>query len=92
MNPIEIERQLAVLLNEAEVAAATVAARLADMDALSAPEFEALYAPAEGARAAAKFKSAAKLAARQKLALGLLHTALVRASQTATFPRTRTGK
>ena len=92
MNPIEIERQLAVLLNEAETAAATVAEKLAMMDALSTPEFEANYGEAEGAKAAAKYQASARLVARLKLSLGLLHNALVKAQSTATFPRPRTGK
>jgi len=92
MNPIDIERAIAVELNLAESELASVAARLAKIDALADDTFEANYDPAAVAKAAAKGSAAMQIVARAKLRLGNLHSALLAASNMATFPRPRSGK
>ena len=92
MNPIDIERAIAVELNLAESELASVAARLAKIDALADDAFEANYAPNAVAKAAAKGSAAMQMAAKMKVRLSLLHAALVSAQSTAAFPRPRSGK
>ena len=92
MNPIDIERAIAVELNLAESELASVAAHLAKIDALADDAFEANYAPDAVAKAAAKGSAAMQIIARAKLRLGSLHAALLAASSTATFPKPRSGK
>jgi hypothetical protein len=92
MNPIDTERAIAVELNLAESELASVAARLAKIDALADDAFEANYDAAAVAKAADKGATAMQIIARAKLRLSNLHAALLAASNTATFPRPRSGK
>lgn len=92
MNPIEIERQIAVKLNAAEAAMASAATLLAEANALSTDAFEANYDAAAVAKANAKVNRAGRILGNGKAALADAHKAINAAAQTATFVRPRFGK
>ena len=92
MTPIEAERQIAELINEAEVCAATISLNLAKIDQIATDELAANYATKSAAKAERKYSVAAKTAATLKKRLSSFHDALQAAAATATFPRPRTGK
>jgi len=92
MTPIEIEHEIAVRLNQAEVKAAEVGVLLAEIDQLSDPAFEANYDATAAAKAGKNLSDAMKANAREKLRLAQLHSAALAAYNTASFPRPRTGK
>jgi hypothetical protein len=92
MNPIEIERQIALELNLAEQEAASVAARLARIDYLANEPFSANYGASQIAKAEARGAAAQKSVANLKTRLSALHGAFVAVANSATFPRPRTGK
>ena len=92
MNPIEIERQIAVKLNGAETALAQAATLLAEANALSTDAFEANYDAAAVAKVNAKMNRAGRIVGNGRAAVDALHKAATAAAQTATFPRPRFGK
>jgi len=95
MTPSEalaIEAHGAIKMNEAEVDIAAAGLRLAEINALGTPDFEALYDAAAVAKANAKFDAAANAVARAKARLSAYHVALQAAQATATFQRPRSGK
>jgi len=92
MNPLEIEAQGAILLNQAEVKAAEIGEILAQLNALGTAEFEANYDAGKVDAANRKYDAAAAATARLKARLASYHLALQAAQATATFPRPRSGK
>ena len=95
MTPSEalaIEAQGGIKMNEAEVDIAAAGLRLAEINALGTPDFEALYDEVAVAKANAKFDTAAAAVARAKARLAAYHVALQAAQATAKFARPRSGK
>lgn len=91
MNPLETEAAGAVLINGAEADLANASVKMAELNALGTPAFEANYNAAAVAKANARFQPAVAAIARAKLRVAAYHAALSAAQATATFPRPRGG-
>lgn len=89
---IAIEQQIAVKINAMETKAAEIGQLGAEIDALVTPDFEALYSATEIAKASQKGSAVLQVNARLKTRLAALHGAFLAVYNSASFPRTRTGK
>ena len=92
MNPIEIENQIAAKINEIETCLARAGQLMAEANGLATVEFETFYSADAVAKANTKVKPAGMALDRAKARFATLHAALLKAYNTASFPRPRTGK
>lgn len=92
MTPNEKLSAIALAINEAEVAAATIGERLAYADSLATGDFEALFDKQEAQKLSTHLRQCQATAVKMKERLAALHEQATVTSNTATFPRTRSGK